>query len=155
MALETKDIVVMAAAILSALVTITVPIINNVFSDRQYTREKTWDIKKDTYNKILLSLDSGSKQYGALGIFNLPEGQETDGSERAYDTVKEGFKFYRDNHLICSDEVRELMTEVEKEDLFYLRPPGGQPLDMAKIGQKLRRYHTDLLKMTRKELSIR
>ena len=67
--MEAKDIVVIVAATVSALVTIGVPVVNHFLSRQRYAQEKLWDIRREAYSKALSGLSQASEHYFVSDIY--------------------------------------------------------------------------------------
>jgi hypothetical protein len=147
---ETKDVIVVTVALLSAAVNVSVPIMNHIFSVRKYGREKIWETKKELYGSVVqdaftaaaklhsAAMDSDTDQFAA----NCSE------AESAIDHAEET---YHSNYIVWSKEFGELLGTWLTECGFRFET----------MGEELNRYsdvvmaaHRKLLDVARKELQL-
>jgi isopropylmalate/homocitrate/citramalate synthase len=101
---ETKDIIVVTAAVVGASVTVIVPVINHFLSRWRYGREKIWDLQREVCNEVLSEILNAITSLGCFITFS---------KEHAFDTMRQyltnaqaalskAWSAQRRNCIVCS-----------------------------------------------------
>jgi hypothetical protein len=147
--MEIKDAIVIVAALLSATVTIIVPVVNHYLSRKKYAHEKLWDLRREAYSKIISSLSDAVTQFAfshAIGRTDTPNDPYRLGTS----ALRRARSVYEEAYILCSDGFLRLFKEIEvNADRLVARSAsnGGQLSEILETG----RGH--LLAQARRELA--
>ena len=146
--MEIKDVIVIVAALLSATVTIIVPVVNHFLSRRKYAHEKLWELRREAYSKIISNLSDAVTQFD----FSHAIGR----SETANDPYRLGWSAFRrarganqETYILCSDEFLRLfkIIEVSANGLLSRKANNG-----GEVARSLKEGRDHLLTQARSEL---
>jgi hypothetical protein len=129
---ETKDVVVVVAAVISAAVSLAGPFINHFLSQRRYGPEKIWEVRRDVYGKITFDLNRGLDAWGELLLDGSPADREW--GRRVYagwDAIDDAIKTQMNNYLICSPAFSKLLSKLPNNEQYIEvgRPPNEDMLE--------------------------
>jgi hypothetical protein len=113
--METKDIIVVIVAVLSAGVTVSVPLVNHFLSRTKYADEKLWDLRRTAYSSIIFDL-AETERHITLWVFKK-DASDSPSFKDAYDAFERARNSMRASYVICSKDFREVFLTAERE--FY------------------------------------
>lgn len=151
--MESKDIIVVTAALLSAAVTIGVPVINHFLSQRKYAADKLWDLRREAYSKIIAALSEAGSYFKIArathesAMRDLLEG-------KGWATYSLASNSVRENYVVCSNEFLTLYDEVRQAEDLLLPPSFQEPQEMVEFAKTVEGIRERLLKQARRELRI-
>jgi uncharacterized protein (UPF0262 family) len=150
---DTKDIVVVCAAILSAAVSIMVSIINHVFSRRRYGPEKIRDLRREVYGKITFDLSRAVDWFGDALRDAAPENWRRE-VFTGFKAIKDATKTQRDNYLICSEGFSKVKSTLPSDWEYIETGRGPDEAAVEKDMEKVEAIRDRLIKLARQELTV-
>jgi hypothetical protein len=85
-------------------------ILTNRLTFRRSSREKLWDLRRETYSYIVVRLSRAKKQCADINEYLADDPQrfwnldKNTTMDRFYEGIREAFERYSDDNLICSPE---------------------------------------------------
>jgi hypothetical protein len=159
--MDTKDVIVVVAAVLSATVTICVPLVNHSLTRRRYASEKLWDVRKDMYSSLLSNISEAKQQASfAVSLNRSPsdEKQQADALEctqKALEAVDRAQEALRANYLLCSPRMRKIWADIHNQTGLIYVVYGPADKEFADAIRALDKGYDDVLEAAEIELKIR
>jgi hypothetical protein len=146
---DAKDVIVVVAAVLSAAVTISVPIVNHLLTRRKYASEKLWDLRRDIYSRVIFNISEAERHYTDWNLRS--KGSSSDSGRKAMDAFQRALDDLREGYVVCSPAFRAVVETAERQ--FFLLLFLGDEED-KKIEKDLHEARDKLLTIARRELML-